>query len=316
MSWLSGWSYRKQVTVTNGVASYQTKILVGESSGATGEEVDCGGKCLSTFNDLRFTGSDGTTLLDYWVESITGTTPNQLATVWVENDGTPSTTCYMYYGKADASAQYATPLLAGEATFPFFDDFSGTFPGTKWAGDTANGSVSGGILTFVSTAGVWKVIYTAAQSGDIALRTRTNLANGDYTQVFLAKSDLSGSVNVYHISAATNHSRAATFDGTEQVISNTALGFGSYHLYDLCRVTTGTDTVRVFMDGGQLGSDTTAHVSAVDMGALLRIGNAFNILCDWILIRKYALTEPTWGSWGSEEALLPFRNYYLSLLAH
>ena len=81
---LAGWDYRKEFTATResgAVTDYQVKILVGESSGATNEDVDCGGHVLSTFNDLRFTKADGTTLLPYWIESITGTTPNQLATV-------------------------------------------------------------------------------------------------------------------------------------------------------------------------------------------------------------------------------------------
>jgi hypothetical protein len=93
LAWLS----RKAITITNASANYQMKILVGESSGATGETVDCGGVCRKNFEDLRFTGADGTTLLDFWVETISGTTPNRLATVWVENDATPSATIYMYY---------------------------------------------------------------------------------------------------------------------------------------------------------------------------------------------------------------------------
>ena len=77
MGWLSGWTYRKSITLSRAsgaVSNYQMQLLVGESSGATGEDVDCGGNCLSTFNDLRFTTSDGETLLDYWIESISGTT--------------------------------------------------------------------------------------------------------------------------------------------------------------------------------------------------------------------------------------------------
>lgn len=89
MAWLAGWNYRKSIIVkraSGAVTNYQMKLLLGESSGAVGEQVDCGGHCLSSFNDIRFTKSDGTTLLDYWIESISGTTPNQLATIWIEKD--------------------------------------------------------------------------------------------------------------------------------------------------------------------------------------------------------------------------------------
>jgi predicted GH43/DUF377 family glycosyl hydrolase len=105
MAWLSGYSYCKSITLSRAsgaVTNYQMKLLVGESAGATGEDVDCNSHVQIGFHDLRFTKSDGTTLLDYWIESITGTTPNQLATVWIEFDsiGTGATTFYMYYGNA------------------------------------------------------------------------------------------------------------------------------------------------------------------------------------------------------------------------
>ena len=109
MGWLTGYTYRKSITLSRAsgaVTNYQMKLLVGESSGATGEDVDCGAHCQTDFDDIRFTKSDGTTLLDYWIESLSGATPNQLATIWIEFDsiGTGATTFYMYYGKADSTA--------------------------------------------------------------------------------------------------------------------------------------------------------------------------------------------------------------------
>jgi len=117
MAWLTNWTYRKEITVTNENADYQTKVLVGESSGASGEEVDCGGHVAADFDDLRFTAADGSTLLDYWIESITGTTPNGLATVWVQNNATPDATLYMYYSGTE------TAVTDGAATFIVFDNF-------------------------------------------------------------------------------------------------------------------------------------------------------------------------------------------------
>jgi len=151
-AWVSGYTYRKQVTVTNASASYQTKILVGESAGATGEEVDCNSHVQTDFDDLRFTGSDGTTLLDYWIESITGTTPNQLATVWVENDTTPSTTCYVYYGNASASsgsnrANTFIRTIGGDSAQPLkaawtLNDTANDIGGTSGVNGTLVGSPS------------------------------------------------------------------------------------------------------------------------------------------------------------------------------
>lgn len=123
MGWLAGWSYRKSFTISRAsgaVTDYQMKLLLGESAGTTGDVVDCGGKCLSTFNDIRFTASDGTTVLNHWIEFITGSTPNQLATIWIKFNtiGTGATTFYMYYGNVSAPA-----VSDGVNTFLFFDDF-------------------------------------------------------------------------------------------------------------------------------------------------------------------------------------------------
>ena len=83
---LPGWTYRKSITisrVSGTVTNYQLQIKIGESSGSVGYDVHCEGHILSNFNDLRFTTSDGLTLLDYWIEdtATTGTTPNQVFTV-------------------------------------------------------------------------------------------------------------------------------------------------------------------------------------------------------------------------------------------
>ena len=89
MGYLAGWSDRRGLIVSSvsySVTNYQIKLLVGESSLAGGATIDCSGLCASDFRDIRFTTIDGTTLLDYWIESVTGTTPNQIATIWVEVD--------------------------------------------------------------------------------------------------------------------------------------------------------------------------------------------------------------------------------------
>lgn len=110
MSWLTGYDYRKKKPVNATAAGEQTffqmELLVGESSGASGEEIDCESHCEDFPNDIRFTGADGETKHDYWVRSITGTTPNRLATLQIEVATIPaagSVDLYIYYGKsADA----------------------------------------------------------------------------------------------------------------------------------------------------------------------------------------------------------------------
>lgn len=302
MAWLTGWTYRKSITLSRAsgaVTNYQMKLLIGESSGASGEDVDCGGHCLSSFNDLRFTASDGETTLDYWIESISGTTPNQLATVWIEFNsiGTSDTTFYMYYGNGGASA-YSN----GPDTFKFFDDFSEDL--SKWSGDTSSAFISGGICTITAGAAGAKTIYSSAYSGDIALRARANLANVDYSQLLLCPNPLDNNyIDIYHNSADPNHSTHVTSkSGTSTTISNVDIGFGSYHIYDITRSLTGTDTARTFTDNVQNDGGSTSNVPIVDLCAAMRSqSNYATVSCDWILIRQYIETEPAWGAWGSQE---------------
>ncbi len=306
---LTGWLYRKKLIIdqTDDLGTgtnYQMKLLVGESSGATGEQVDCGSHVASDFDDLRFTSSDESTLLDYWIESISGTTPNQLATVWVEvpmADDAADVTVYMYYGGTETAAS------SGANTFLWFDDFSTAWNNpVKWTGDTASGSVTGGILTFTGANAAHKVILGNVGGADVAMRCKANIGNGDFVAVGLGESPWNVAnidiIDILHSSGSTNHSAWESYKANTQTIwSNTDAGFGAYHIYDICRYVSGTDTARGAVDGTAT-ADNTTNVPIVDMYVLIRTYNAITVLCDWILLRKFTLNEPTWSSYGFEEA--------------
>ena len=130
MGWLTGYAYRKKGAVNATAAgvqtNYQMQVLVGESIGALGEDVHCGNNCQDFPNDIRFTGADGVTKHDYWVQSVTGTTPNRLATIWIEVASIPASgdvDLYMYYGKggdsgeSDGSATFLLYNMTGIAAF-------------------------------------------------------------------------------------------------------------------------------------------------------------------------------------------------------
>ena len=118
-SWYnSSWSYRKKLNITGSTDgdqnNYQMKLIIHRSAGTdSGSDVYVGTKCDSTYKDIRFTKSDGTSLLDYWIES----SDSNSATVWVEFDqilASPTiSTFHMYYGNAAAAAvsSVSTTLL-------------------------------------------------------------------------------------------------------------------------------------------------------------------------------------------------------------
>jgi hypothetical protein len=112
------------------VENYQTKITVPYVSTMN-----------SDFSDLRFTSSDGVTLLDYWIESYTASTS---AVVWVEVASlVKSTTVYMYYGNTSA-----TTTSSGDSVFLVFDDFNdGTIDSSKWTQQLGTWTETGGYIT-------------------------------------------------------------------------------------------------------------------------------------------------------------------------
>jgi hypothetical protein len=291
MSWLAGWDYRKSITLSRAsgaVTNYQMKLLVGESSGATGEDVDCGGKCLSTFNDLRFTTTDGTTLLDYWIEAVSDTTPNQLAVVWIEFDsiGTSDTTFYMYYGNASAVA-YSN----GENTFPLFDDFLGTsIDGTKWTYSgtpTVSGSEVNGSINSISTFG-----------DNYALRCRAKVpaANQKYV-VGWGDSQLATYDFSYRTPASAPQWAKEGFPspGTTTLL---ATNFdANYHIFNIGKIST---TYYFSMDNVNDGTlSPCSDPSLADKVVLYRADATW----DWVLVRQSLSVEPAWGSWGSREAV-------------
>ena len=125
-SQLVGYTYYKKGAVNATTAGaqtlYQLKLIVGESSGATGVDVHCENHCLDFPNDIRFTKEDGETKHDYWIEKTEGTTPNRKVSVWVKVASIPvsgSIDFYMYYRKSSDSSE-----SNGDNTFKSFDDFN------------------------------------------------------------------------------------------------------------------------------------------------------------------------------------------------
>jgi hypothetical protein len=312
MAWLSNWNYRKSITLSRAsgaVTNYQMKILVGESSGATGEDVDCGGLCATDFDDIRFTAADGTTVLDYWIESITGTTPNQLATIWIEFDsiGTGATTFYMYYGNSGAAA-YSN----GANTFIVFDDFergsNGDAIGGSWtvvagsavisteqaAGGTRSAKLVGGstapIITIPVTAGEsiaiqWSAYKTAAAGASFG---HSGVNSGPWTKWDTDETwqYVSVGYNLIGVSPTANAWHLFAYDDFNY----------SAHTNDYW-----CDNTKYKDNAGQRTADGLTDNKFYIEERGTTAGN--NVYIDNFIVRNWRTTEPAWGSWGSEESV-------------
>ena len=175
MAWYSDWDYRKLVTIAGQAGAgtnYQVKLKVGESSGSTSFDFHVENhaiafpSAINTSGDLRFTDNDGSTLLSFWVESVTGTTPNRLATIWVKVADTleSNANIYCYYGKSGASE-----ASNGANTFILFNDgtsltgltdVTAEGAGLTWSINsnkirgTSDGASAGAVLYFDASTGL------------------------------------------------------------------------------------------------------------------------------------------------------------------
>jgi len=318
MAWYnSSWQYRQSITITGSTGAgtnYQVPLNIGESSGATGYNFQLNGhsaKFPSAKNDggdLIFTASDGTTLLNFWVESVTGTSPNRVAKVWVKvsADLGSNQTIYCYYGNTNA-----TNASNGDNTFIFFDDFNSTSIDwtNKWQSTSQSTySISSGILVVPPPPSYdyTKLINSKNKYGPgIAFES---LVRGDDTNT-QAHFD-------FETSAATfSEKDELILDWANQYLRIGLNGTGSSVSYT--RDTTNYYRMKYFLasSGSSKGeiwlnntlkhsyTGTSAYSSAYISYTNSGTGNT---LVDWIFVRKYISSEPAFSSAGSEERLPTF----------
>ncbi len=268
MTWYNNsWNYRKPITISNSGSSltdYQILITIDTASLITSSKLrsDCG--------DIRFASSDGSTLLDYWIESGINSSSTK---IWVKASSlsTGTNTIYVYYNNPSA-----TSLSNFAATFPATPVNNGFETGT-FSGWTATGPglsvVSGGIGNYQAriTAGGGSNCSNHTLSQNITLPSGTHLL-----KIYLGPEDRNGypywtgfNKNIWI--GSTNLGTLSTPDPS---------GYQTFTITD-----TGTKTLSI----------TFVYTSYC-------VGDAgFRLYFDDITIRKYTSPEPTFSSIGTEQ---------------
>lgn len=124
----ASWTKRKQIAIINSLnpdtlTDFQVRLAINYQP-----------YMKTDFSDLRFTDSNGQSLIPYWIEKYVTSVS---ATIWVKVPSIPASgtaRVYMYYGNPAAIS-----IGNGSATFEFFDDFAGTVLDTeKWTQNAVN----------------------------------------------------------------------------------------------------------------------------------------------------------------------------------
>jgi hypothetical protein len=319
---LSGQSYKMDRI------NYQEFFKVYYSSTGSGTEAvrhltagywKCNSHCQTDFGDLRFTSSDGSTLLDFWIESSTSSTS---ALIWVELPelmSDTSTTIYMYYGHGSVQ----TTTSSGNAVFRFFDHFLGSsLNSTTWKNVTGVGTitVSSSLARFVktSTNGGYPYAYMNTATRQMNTEFAGNVKANSFLPLgqvgFNARSVETGnSVSFYNVMGDTSSWQDFFADNNGDGSYEVVLDKGSWTanvVYILSAITTDINIKQyrnispfnntyTYGTGVALSQQTKIMLDAF-VGTNSGI-NTIDLSFDWVFVRYCVSTEPTHGAWTSEE---------------
>jgi len=307
-----GWQYRKKITIegsSGASTNYPVLLLVGESSGSTADfHVEGNSESFPTGKDvggdLLFTSSDGETVIPFWVESVTGSTPNRTAKIWVKvtEDLDTDKDIYIYYGNDSATNQ-----SNGDNTFSFFDDFPGSSLDTsKWDEIVGGNAVSSSVLTvtgndFNSMRGV--KAKTSFNSGymwesnmnDVEPASNRYIYSGffkDFT--FAARdSDPRAGLTIRDISQANTRQTSTT--------STTLTFTPATRQVRKVQWTSGSEVK--FYEVDTLRATHTTNIPTDDLKPTFAVQatSTGKMEVDWVFVRKFIATEPSFDSAGVQE---------------
>jgi len=320
MGWLSGFTFRKQITIAGSTvgaqSDYQMKLTVHKGAGSdSGGDVYLNNHCQDDFDDIRFTKSDGNTKLDYWIEEYTS---GDNAVVWIEFDSIPASpdtaTFYLYYSKADATSE-----SNGDNTFLWFNDYASAvgftyFPygvNTKGGENAAGWALDSGTLKHTQQqANTHEHALASLSHTNVAIHTKGKLNELTAATAFgvnLRYSD-SGIMQrywfryQYYGSGAGQHSIQLNRckNGSDTALATVDITCDT-NWHKLIFSIYGT-TLKCYLDGVEKINVTDSAISSGDYLGLMGESTQGRIqYFDDTFVRKYIEPEPTWGSWGIEQ---------------
>jgi uncharacterized repeat protein (TIGR01451 family) len=315
--WFDGaWHYRRSITISNNGASLSYyQVLIRLDSSFNFSQVNTNG------SDIRFTHSDGTTELKYWIES--WDSENELAYVWVRvpSLGIGNTNIYLYYNNPEA-----TPVSDGPSTFDSFEDNWSQFTGEGFNPETQ--TKIPGAPTEINSPFVWSTISGSPDSlsgilnleeGDgikststylynaLGLRANFGLGNGyewvGFINEAIGQRTMIGDLptdpgNLYLIDYRNNH---------DDVLLPRVGGNDWHNGYHVYEVRWSYNQSIGDIDHGVITGLSTqpSQVPNINLPVTLfsNTGSNATLKVDWVYVRQYRDPEPTYNM-GAEQGLV------------
>lgn len=278
-------------------ANYQTKLTIGESAGATGANFNlataAGTFPASKNGSCSFLFWDSAGAVPFWVEKVTGTTPNRVAHVWVRpNIDLSSGTQTVFLTTA------ATNLArsAGDGVFTFFDDFDGAaVDAAKWDTTVLSGqTLASSVLSFGGS--------------NVARRLLTFNSLGDGLEIMslMRASDTNASTSNFGF--VETNAAANTFSYRNVWDSNSAVMVGTVANALTTNINNGAGVLQVMRIGraggaGRFLSENPVNTFTAASGVPTAVTKStiYNTYdnsteIDWVAVKKFVATEPAFAS--------------------
>lgn len=314
------WNYRQKITITNAgseLTDYQVFINDSQLDGTSVYS-----RAKEDGSDIRFTSSNGTTLINHWTKSFSAA--GQTAEIWVKVPtiaASTTTDIYLYAGNADAGS-----TSSGPNTFVFFDDFE-TYASTAdmLASNWTDASINGAFVVYSSNGGYgsskgmlidpnggtgWRIPVAYSQStfstGNI-LEFDAKTANANFSagsRFGLSNATTPGtpdSGGTNFASLEQNNNFSTSKDGVTTTNAVSGLTITDWNSY---KITWGSDS-KLYANGTLKATNAT-NVPTVNLRARFivfpgGVDFAQKGYVDNVKVRKLAATEPTAVANGSEE---------------
>ena len=286
--WDIHWKYRRPVILSpaTSVSGYQVKIEL------TPDNFDYS-KANPDGSDIRFCQADGTKL-SYWIEEwdTSGT-----SIIWVEVADNETDTIYIYYGNPSATSE-----SNGTSTFEFFDDFEdGVIDSSKWEMIQPATEENG---------------YFRGEGGNQMMWVRSTRTFSppfivEFKMKRLVDGDFDSGIKVDNLYFISDRGTGNPCISTGWCYPGGSASDTNWHRY---RVTI-LDSYQQFEDLTTLAGVSARYSYSYVSGPIWLIGDSDSsyrdTLYDFVLVRKYASTEPT-ATVGEEEVAIPTKPQLIS----